>query len=81
MNQSAEAIATHSDLSALLIEQQHGLSALTAEELVRINFLYPALLRRLETVFIQGSLGTIDAELTEGFETSMLSVSKRDISA
>lgn len=74
MNQISQAIATHPELSTLLVSGGEGLTALTAEERIRLNFLYLMSFRRFETVFIQSGLATIDAELIEGFERSMLSI-------
>ena len=74
MNQISAAIATHPELSSLLVKGSEGLAALTSEERVRTNFLYLMSFRRFESVFIQSELGSIDPELTEGFERSMLSI-------
>jgi hypothetical protein len=60
-------------ISALLLQAQDGLGELTAEERVRLGFVMTMAVRRIETVFVQRSLGFIDARLTEGFERSAVS--------
>ena len=51
MNQISEAIATHPDLSALMVKGSDGLALLTSEERVRFSFLFVMAFRRFEAVF------------------------------
>jgi hypothetical protein len=74
MNKVSEAIATHPDLSMLMVKGSDGLALLTSEEQVRFNFLCVMAFRRFEAVFTQRSLGNVEAELTAGFERSLLSI-------
>ena len=74
MSHTSEAIATNSELSALIVSASAGLSHLTPEERVRYNFLLLMTFRRLESVYVQGQLGSIEADLTAGFERSAMSV-------
>ena len=72
MSLTSEAIATHPDLSALVIKAADGLSNLTPEERARYNLMFMMTFRRFESVFVQGRLGSIEPRLTEGFEQSLI---------
>ena len=72
MSLTSEAVATHPDLSALIIKSGAGLGNLTPEERVRFNLLFMMTFRRLESVFVQGRLGSLEPGLTEGFERSVI---------
>ena len=73
MSLSSEAIATHPELSSLIVKGADGLANLTPEERHRYNLAYLMIFRRLESVYVQRRLGSIEQELTEGFERSALS--------
>ncbi|HEY2345768.1 MAG TPA: hypothetical protein VGH80_07785 [Xanthomonadaceae bacterium] len=73
MGSNMEIFATHADIAPLFIKAQAGLDALSAAERVRFGFLMMMAFRRVETVVVQRHLGTIDPELTHGFERSALS--------
>jgi hypothetical protein len=73
MSVSSEAVTTHPDLSEVLTKAADGLAALSPAEHMRFSFFFLMTLRRLESVFIQREHGFIDAELTGGFERSVLS--------
>jgi hypothetical protein len=60
-------------ISALMLQAQDGLGELTVEQRARFGFVMAMAVRRIETVFVQRSLGFIDARLTEGFERSAVS--------
>ena len=68
----SEAIATHPDLSQLIVKATDGIGNLTPEEKVRYNFIFLMTFRRLESVFVQGRLGSLEPGLTEGFERSVI---------
>jgi hypothetical protein len=72
MSLTSEAIATHPDLSELVIKAADGLGNLTPEERVRFNLMLMMTFRRLESVFVQGRLGSIEPGLTAGFEQSVI---------
>ena len=74
MTKVSEAIATHPDLSTLMVKGSDGLTLLTSEERLRLNFLFVMAFRRFEAVFTQRSLGNVEPELTAGFERSLLSI-------
>ena len=73
MAQNMEFFASDPTISALLVKSQDGLGELTAEERARFGYVMAMAFRRIETVFVQRSLGFIDARLTEGFERSAIS--------
>jgi len=73
MGQNMEIFATHADVAPLFIKAQAGLDALSAAERVRFGFLMMMAFRHVETVVVQRHLGTIDPELTHGFERSAMS--------
>ena len=74
MGSTMEVLATHPDLSPLLIKAQSGLDAFSAAERARFGFLMMMAYRRVEMVVVQRHLGFIDPDLIEGFERSALSV-------
>ena len=74
MGSTMEIWATHPDLTPLLIKAQAGLDKLSPDERARFGFVMMMAYRRVETVVVQRHLGSIDPELTEGFERSALSV-------
>jgi len=74
MGSTMEILATNSDLGPLLIKAQAGLDKLSPEERARFGFVMMMAFRRVEAVVVQRHLGSIDRELTEGFERSALSV-------
>jgi hypothetical protein len=73
MASNMEFFAGDPTISALLVKAQDGLGELTAEERARYGYVMTMAFRRIETVFVQRSLGFIDARLTEGFERSAIS--------
>jgi len=74
MGSTMEVLATHPDLSPLLIKAQSGLDDFSAAERARFGFLMMMAYRRVEMVVVQRHLGFIDPDLIEGFERSALSV-------
>ena len=73
MAANMEFFAGDPTISALLLKAQGGLGELTAEERARIGWVMTMAFRRIETVFVQRSLGVIDNRLTQGFERSAIS--------
>jgi hypothetical protein len=73
MGATMEVLTANADLAPLLIKAQSGLDVLAADERARFGFLMMMAFRRVETVVVQRHLGSIDPELTEGFERSALS--------
>jgi hypothetical protein len=74
MSRTTEAIATHPELSALMVKASSGLEHLTPEERVRYSFAFLMVFRRLEAVYVQAQLGSIEQEMTAGFERSAIPV-------
>src|SRR5262249_52274392 len=74
MGLTMEVLATHSELSPLLIKAQSGLDELSPAERAQFGFLMMMAYRRVEMVFVQRHFGFIDQELIAGFEGSGLSV-------
>ena len=50
------------------------IALLEPAERMRMSALYVASFRRLEAVFVHGQLGSIDPELKDGFELSMMAL-------
>jgi hypothetical protein len=71
---AADAIAREPDLAAIIVKASTGLGGLTAEERVRFHFYLMMTFRRLEAVYVQRVLGSIDPIRTQGFERSVISV-------
>ena len=74
MSSTTEAMSTHPELALLIVKASKGLSDLTPEERVRYNFILITTFRRLESVYVQRQLGSIEPQLAEGFERSALSI-------
>ena len=74
MSRASETVATHPDLSALITKGAAGLASLTPEEHLRLHSFYLMMFRKVESVFMQGRLGSLDSELIEGFERSGISI-------
>ncbi len=74
MSLAGDAIARSSDLAAIIVKASAGLSALTPEERVRFHFYLVMTFRRLEAIYVQAILGSIDPPRTHGFERSAISV-------
>jgi len=72
MGQNAETIVTNPELADLLVKGLNGKDDLTPGERVRLQGLFVMSMRRIEAVYVQRRLGSIDADLAEGFEKSLL---------
>jgi hypothetical protein len=76
MGKNVELIVTNADLAAIMVKGNADPTSLTAEERLRYSSMLVASFRRLESVYVQHKLGSIDEELKEGFEISLMSVLK-----
>jgi len=74
MSSTTEAISTRPELALLIVKASSGFSELTPEERVRYNFILITTFRRLESVYVQRRLGSIEPQLAEGFERPALSL-------
>jgi hypothetical protein len=74
MGKNVEPIHSNADLAAILVKGNADPDSLSAEEKLRYSSLLVASFRRLESVYVQHKLGSIDEELKEGFEVSLMAV-------
>lgn len=74
MSLSAEAISINPDLAAIVVKASEDLGTLPPEERIRFHFYLVMLFRRLEAVYVQTLLGSIDLRMTQGFERSAISI-------
>lgn len=73
MGSNMEFFAGDPTISVLMLKAQNGLDTLSPEERARFGFVMMMAFRRIETVYVQRSLGFIGANLTQGFERSAVS--------
>ena len=71
--QNMEVLSTTPGVPALFLKAQDGLQALDPEERAQFSFLCLMAQRRIESVFVQESLGAVPPNLAEGFKRSVLS--------
>ena len=74
MSRNVEPISVNADLAAIMVKGMPDPDSLKPEERLRLASVFVASFRRMESVFVQSKLGSIDDELKEGFETSMASL-------
>ena len=74
MGKNVEPIISNADLAAVMVKGNTDPDSLSAEERLRYSSMLVASFRRLESVYVQHQLGSIDEELKEGFEISMMAV-------
>jgi len=74
MANNVEPIVVHPEVAALLLKGTAGLDGLTPEGRLRFQSILVMSFRRMEAVYVQAQLGSIDSDLTLGFERSMLSL-------
>ncbi|TXS92103.1 hypothetical protein FV139_15380 [Parahaliea maris] len=72
MGKNVEPLLNNADLVELFIKCNSSPEILTAAERVRVNALYLATFRRLESVYVQYTLGTMELENKLGFEESII---------
>ena len=70
--QNMEVLTTTPGMPALLLKANAGLETLTGEERVQFSSFCLMSHRRIESIFVQKSLGALDQGLAEGFERSIL---------
>ena len=71
MGKNVEPISENADLAEIMVRGFRSPDELNAEETFRMASVYVATFRRMESVFVQRTLGSIDKELTQGFEISI----------
>jgi hypothetical protein len=64
-------ISASAELAAIMVKGIPDPDCLTAEERLRLASVLVASFRRMESIYVQSTLGSIDDELKEGFEISM----------
>lgn len=74
MAQNVEPIVVHPEVAKLLVKGIAGLGGLDPEERIRFQSILVMSFRRMESVYVQTQIGSIDADLTRGFEISLLSI-------
>ncbi len=74
MAMNVEPLATTPDLSEIMLKGLEGTDNLSPPERFRFQSVMIMTFRRMEAVFIHSQLGSLDANLLEGFERSMLSI-------
>lgn len=74
MAQNVEPIVSHADVADLLAKGMDDPDGFTPGERIRFQSVLVMSFRRMEAVYIHTRLGSIDRELTLGFERSMLTI-------
>ena len=72
MGQNVETVTTNPELADIFVKFLSGDRELTPSERVRLQGLFVMSLRRIEAVYVQRALGSIDGEMADGFEKSLL---------
>lgn len=72
MGKNVEHIMDNGELAEILIKGTVAPQSLTPAERLRLSAVYVSSFRRLESVYVQYSLGTMEHENKKGFEQSML---------
>lgn len=72
MGKNLEPIMSSHELSAIFIKGMGKPELLTGEERLRLSSIYVSSFRKLESVYVQHELGSLDMALTKGFEYSIL---------
>ena len=74
MGKNVEPISANADLAAILVKGMSSPGSLSAEERLRLSSVLVASFRRMESVYVQNKLGSIDDQLQAGFELSMVTL-------
>ena len=74
MGKNVEPISANADLAAILVKGMPNPGSLSAEEKLRLSSVMVASFRRMESVYVQNRLGSIDDELQAGFELSIVTL-------
>ena len=76
MGKNVEPLMNNSDLADVFVKGAAAPETLTPSERVRVNSLYVATFRRLEAVYVQYTLGTMEEGNKRGFEDSIIPLLK-----
>ena len=79
MGQNVQPILSTPDMATIYAKSIHDPDDLTVSERLKIQAMYLASFRRLESVYVQTELGSIDREFVEGPELSLISIIKTPI--
>lgn len=71
MGRNVEPISLSADLASILVRGVNEPEKLEPEESVRLASVFVATFRRLESVYVQNRLGSIEDEMIKGFEISI----------
>ena len=72
MGQNIESVITNRELTEATVKGIAGSTDLSPDDRFRFQGVLVMSFRRLEAVFVQHELGSIDSELADGFERSLL---------
>lgn len=72
MGKNVEPFMNNGEMAELFIKSSAEPGSLTPAEILRVNAAYVSTFRRLESVFVQYTLGTMEEENKRGFEASMI---------
>lgn len=72
MGKNVEPLVNNADLAEIFIKGANHPENLSAAERIRVNSLYVATFRRLESVYVQYTLGTMNRDNKQGFEESII---------
>lgn len=74
LGQNVQPLLQTPDMAAIFAKGMNEPDALTMDERLKNQAMYLAMFRRLESVFVQTELGSIDREFVLGPELSLLSI-------
>ena len=74
MGKNLEPIINSPDLAAIMVKGTNDPESLSAEERLRYSGVLTVSFRRLESIYVQHTLGSIDEELKVGFEISIMAL-------
>jgi len=74
MGKNVEPISANADLAAILVKGMSDPGSLSPPEKLRLSSVLVASFRRMESVYVQNKLGSIDDDLQAGFELSMVTL-------
>jgi hypothetical protein len=72
MGKNVEPIMNSGEMAEILLKSNSEPERLTPAESLRVNAIYVSTFRRLESVYVQYMLGTMEQENKRGFEQSMI---------
>jgi hypothetical protein len=74
MSKNLEPMINSAEVAAILVNGTNDPASLSAEERLRYSSILVVSFRRLESIYVQHTLGSIDKELKEGFEISIMAL-------